>query len=128
MVDSLMRRIHAALNARAEEFDSHEVGPNGGILLLTLAEIEPARAQDLARRMSRDKSQMTRSVQSLERKGLVERRSLDGDARVVLLALTPEGRETVDVLQRAVAGVLAEILTPLADAERETLKGLLKKI
>ena len=95
LVDRFMRRIHASLNAKASEFDRHRIGPNGGIILLTLAEIEPARIQELVRRMSRDKSQMTRGVQALESKGLIERRAFPDDARVCLLALTPEGRATV---------------------------------
>ncbi|MEL6216767.1 MAG: MarR family transcriptional regulator, partial [Pseudomonadota bacterium] len=73
LVDRLMRRIHASLNAAAPDFDRHGVGPAGGILLLTLADIEPARVHDLATQISRDKSQVTRGIQALERKGLIVR-------------------------------------------------------
>ncbi len=128
LVDRFMRRIHASLNAKADAFDTHQVGPGGGILLLTLAEIEPAPIQDLVRRMSRDKSQMTRAIKSLEGKGLIERRDLPEDARVCLLALTPKGKETVGMLQQAVAGVLADILSPLSSGEQEALKDLLRRI
>jgi len=128
LVDRFMRRIHASLNAKAATFDIHQVGPGGGILLLTLAEIEPAPIQDLVRRMSRDKSQMTRAIQSLERKGLIQRQALPDDARVRLLALTPKGQETVGMLQKAVADVLADILSPLSNGEQETLKDLLRRI
>lgn len=128
LVDRLMRRISASLNARSAEFDVHNVGPSGGMLLLTLAEIEPARVQDLVQRMARDKSQMTRGVQALEGKGLIERRSITEDARVSMLALTAEGRRTVDALQHAVARSLAEILSPLSAADQRQLKGLLGRI
>lgn len=128
LVDRFMRRIHASLNAKADAFDIHHVGPGGGILLLTLAEIEPAPIQDLVRRMSRDKSQMTRAIKSLEGKGLIERRDLPEDARVCLLALTPMGQETVGMLQQAVAGVLADILSPLSSGEQAALKDLLRRI
>ncbi|MEM9628327.1 MAG: MarR family transcriptional regulator [Pseudomonadota bacterium] len=128
LVDSLMRRIHASLNAKAATFDIHQVGPGGGILLLTLAEIEPIPIQELARQMSRDKSQITRATKALERKGLLERRESPKDARVCLLALTPMGQETVDMLQQAVADVLANILSPLSSAEQQSLKSLLSRI
>lgn len=128
LVDRFMRRIHASLNAKAPEFDAHGVGPGGGMLLLTLAEIEPAPVQELVRQMSRDKSQMTRAIKPLERKGLIERRELPEDARVCLLALTPAGHETVCVLQQAVADVLADILSEYSDAERQALKELLRRI
>lgn len=128
LVDRLMRRIHASLNAKAPDFDTRNVGPYGGILLLTLAEIEPARLQDLVQRLARDKSQITRGVQALERKGLIARRSQPDDARVSLLALTEDGRETVASLEGAVADVLTDILAPLSAAERSQLKSLLAQI
>ncbi|MEM1371985.1 MAG: MarR family transcriptional regulator [Pseudomonadota bacterium] len=128
LVDRLMRRIHASLNAKASEFDRHGVGPAGGMLLLTLAEIEPARIQDLVAHMSRDKSQMTRGIQALERKGLIERRDCKDDARVSMLSLTPEGHATVETLQGAVAASLAKILAPLSHAQRTELKALLREL
>lgn len=127
-VDRFMRRIHAALNARAKDFDTHSVGPGGGILLLTLAEIEPARLQDLVRHMARDKSQMTRAINVLEAKGLVQRRDCPDDARVSIVALTAEGQKTVDELEQAVAGVIADILSPLSEDQKTVLKEVLGKI
>lgn len=128
LVDRMTRRIHAALNLRAAEFDHHQVGPAGGILLLTLAENEPARLQDLVRLMARDKAQMTRGVQALERKGLIARKTCADDGRASLLELTPEGHETVGVLQGAVAEALEGILSPLSQTERDQLKAMLAKI
>jgi len=123
-----MRRIHAALGAKAAEFDVHRIGPAGGILLLTLAEIEPAKMHELVGRMRRDKSQITRAIKTLEAKGLVERREDPKDARVCVLALSARGHETVGDLQRAVADVLTDILSPLSAAEQQTLKDLLRRI
>ena len=128
LIDRMTRRIHAALNARAAEFDRHRVGPAGGILLLTLADHEPARLQDLVRLMSRDKGQMTRGVQALERKGLIARRAHAEDARVSLLELTEEGRTTVGELQRALADALDGILAPLSAPDRAQLKAILAKL
>lgn len=128
LIDRLMRRIQTSLNHNAASFDRHGVGPGGGILLLTLAEIEPARVQELVAAMARDKSQMTRAVQALERKGLVMRQAAPEDARVSLLSLTQEGHRTVTELQEAVAGALAPILKPLSTAERDQLRALLKRL
>lgn len=128
LTDRLMRRIHASLNAKAATFDRHRIGPAGGIVLLTLADHEPARIQDLVRLMARDKSQMTRSVQALESKGLIERRTSPDDGRVSLLALTPEGHSTLKALQHAMAEVLADILSPLQSEDRSKLKEILRRI
>lgn len=128
LVDRLMRRIHAAMNAKAPEFDRHRVGPQGGILLITLGEIEPAPIQTLVRSLARDKSQISRNVQALERRGLIERRLDPADARVSILALTDEGRKTVGELETAVAEALDDLLSPLPPSERQQLKTLLARI
>lgn len=128
LVDRFMRRLNAALNAKAAEFDRHRVGPHGGMLLLTLAEREPTRLQDLARAMARDKSQMSRGVQSLERKGLIDRVDDPEDARASLLRLTAEGRATVETLEDALAEALDGLLAPLSEEERRGLKALMEKL
>ena len=128
LVDRFVRRIQVGLNLRAAVFDEHQVGPGGGILLLTLAEIEPAPIQEVVRQMARDKSQITRTVQSLERKGLIEREKSPDDARVSLLELTTEGKRTVEVLEAAVAEVVAGLLEPLSPEEQSALKAILRKI
>ncbi|WP_375571985.1 MarR family winged helix-turn-helix transcriptional regulator [Ahrensia marina] len=128
LTDRFMRRIHAQLGARAEQFDSHKVGPSGGILLLTLADMAPVKMHALVSAMQRDKSQMTRAVQGLEAKGLIERQVDPADARVNVLLLTPQGQEAVLRIQEAVAQVLADILTPLSNEEQETLRALLRRL
>ncbi len=95
--------------------------------MLTLAEIEPARIQDLVREMSRDKSQMTRLIGALETKGLIERKGAPNDARVSLMSLTPEGRQTVLTLQSAVAEVIDDLLAPLTSYEKQAFKEILHR-
>jgi len=128
LTDRLMRRIHAQLGVRAAQFDTHKVGPSGGILLLTLADMAPVKMHALVNAMQRDKSQMTRAVQGLEAKGLVERQGDPDDARVSVLQLTPQGDEAVLRIQEAVAQVLADILTPLSGQEQEKLRALLRRL
>ncbi|MGB3406272.1 MAG: MarR family transcriptional regulator [Jannaschia sp.] len=128
LTDRFMRRIHAALNTDADSFDVHNLGPGGGILLLTLAEIAPAPMHQLATQMARDKSQITRTVRSMEDKGLVERRGDPDDGRSAILQLTPLGQDAVLGLQRAVAKALTGILAPLTQAEQDTLRELLRRL
>lgn len=128
LTDRFMRRIHAQLGARAGQFDTHKVGPSSGILLLTLADMAPVKLHALVSAMQRDKSQMTRAVQGLEAKGLIERQDDPEDARVSVLQLTPLGQEAVLRIQEAVAQVLADILVPLSDQEQETLRALLRRL
>ena len=127
LVDRFMRRIHFGLQARAQDFDTHGVGPGGGIVLMTLADMGCTSLADLTARVARDKSQMTRTIRSLEAKGLVRRDLSPDDGRVTLVSLTDEGRVVVDDLTGAVAGVIGEILQPISEAEKQTLSHLLAR-
>ncbi|MEL6946365.1 MAG: MarR family transcriptional regulator [Pseudomonadota bacterium] len=126
--DRLMRRVHAALHGQAHVFDTQKVGPIGGMVLLTLADAETLKINDLVKRLARDKSQVTRLVQTLETKGLIQRTNDEDDARVVRLALTPLGETTVVELQQAFADALREILSPLSAQEQATLQDLLSRL
>ena len=127
LVDRFLRRIHAGLHAKAGDFDTDRVGPGGGLILMTLADIEPAPIHTLVRLMARDKSQMTRAIKALEDKGLLARAQSSHDARVCLLQLTPKGHSTVARMQGAIAEVIDGILMPLEPEDRTQLRRLLSK-
>ncbi|MEM9331107.1 MAG: MarR family winged helix-turn-helix transcriptional regulator [Pseudomonadota bacterium] len=128
LVDRFMRRIHFGLQSRAPDFDKKSVGPGGGFILMTLADMGYTRLNELTRRVARDKSQMTRTMHSLERKGLVRREPSPTDGRVSMVSLTPEGDVVVGELMAAVADAIGEILEPISEEEKETLKHLLRRI
>lgn len=123
-----MRTIHFGLQERAPGFDREAVGPGGGIVLMTLADTGRISLNELTKRVARDKSQMTRMIRSLEAKGLVGREGSPDDGRVSLVFLTPKGVEIVGELMQTVAEVVGEILEPISDSERKTLKGLLERV
>lgn len=77
--------------------------------------------------IARDKAQVTRLLQTLGAKGLIEKSQSPNDGRVCVLQLTPKGRETVTRLSYAVAEAIDGLLEPLSGQERNTLKVLLKK-
>lgn len=128
LVDRFMRRIEARLHVRAVRIDTERVGPFGGMVLLTLEELQPAPIQKLVTQMARDKSQMTRIVKSLEDKGLIERRDCPGDGRVALLNLTRKGDAFVGELKTLLSSVIGEILAPLPGEDCEALINALRKI
>ena len=128
LIDRFMRRIHFGLQARASDFDRKSVGPSGGIVLMTLQEMGHAELNELTKRVARDKSQMTRAIRSLERKGLVQRKLSPTDGRVSIISLTPEGDKVVRELMDAVSDVVNEILDPISEVEKHTLKRLLARV
>ena len=128
LVDRFMRRIAAGLHHKALEIDTERVGPLGGMLLLTLSDIEPAPIHRLVDQMGRDKSQMTRSIKSLEEKGMIERFPSQEDGRVSLLKLTQKGDEFVLQIKVILSIVIDTILEPISEKERRGLIEMLRKI
>ena len=128
LTDRFMRKIHFGLQARAPGFDREAVGPGGGIVLMTLADTGQITLNELTKTVARDKSQMTRLIRHLEAKGLVLREASPDDGRVSLVVLTPKGLDVVDELMQTVAEVIDEILEPISENEKRTLKTLLARV
>ncbi|MEL6573314.1 MAG: MarR family transcriptional regulator [Pseudomonadota bacterium] len=127
LVDRFMRHIHADLGRKAPTFDQEKVGPAGGMVLMALADQEPVAIHELVRSLARDKAQITRLLQTLGAKGLIEKSQSPMDGRVCVLQLTQKGRGTVMRLRVALAETIDGLLDPLDVQERGALKSLLKK-
>lgn len=125
LMDRFTRRVHLALQAQAGDFDTYSVGPGGGMLLMLLDEVGPVTMQDLAKQMVRDKSQMTRMIASMDRKGLTTRSPGTQDSRQIIVALTPEGARFVQTLRMVVSDTIDGILAPLPAQDRTHLRQLL---
>lgn len=79
------------------------------------------RQGDLAELMNMSAPSMTRLVEILEEAGWVERRRDPADQRCLLLALSPVGRKTLDMLRDESATVLSQELADLTPDERAAL-------
>jgi DNA-binding MarR family transcriptional regulator len=69
-------------------------------ILDTLAEEGDLSMQQLARRMFKSVSTMTRVVAQLVRRGYVKRRQVPEDRRVVHVSITPQGKAIVGAVNR----------------------------
>jgi len=85
-------------------------------------------AAELARECTLDAGAMTRMLDRLEAKGLVERVRSSQDRRVVKLELTDEGRAAASQIPPVLCSVQNAFLQPLSIAEWEQLKGLLRRV
>jgi DNA-binding MarR family transcriptional regulator len=88
----------------------------------------PGSARELARDLGIDAGAMTRLIDRLVAKGLVERRRDDADRRVVQLALTPAGRRIAARLPAALADVNNAYLRGFDAAEWQQLQTLLRRM
>ena len=82
--------------------------------LEALADKGPMRSQALAALLLLDKSTTTRVVDALERKGYVERRVDENDARAVSLRITAGGRALYETIHR---GLIAQQVDMIADLD-----------
>ena len=87
-------------------------------VLVELAARGPQRPADLASTLGVDRSTTTRMCDRLVRKGLVQRRRISADRRVVRISLTPAGRALVEEVTRRRRVEIAQILRRMPHADR----------
>jgi DNA-binding MarR family transcriptional regulator len=101
--------------------------PHFGVL--RLIEVKPGcTQQELVDRSMIDASSMVAVIDELEHLGLAERRAHPTDRRKRAVHLTARGKKTLARAQTAAARVAEEVLAPLDQGERETLRLLLRKL
>ena len=89
--------------------------------LLAALSSRPHRITELAAREGITQPAVTQLVNRLERHGWVERRTDARDGRAVLVALTDDGRDTLDRVRAEYRALLHEEVTALDDDEVATL-------
>lgn len=103
------------------------IPPNGGLSMtaaVTLASLErlgPQRLTDLAAREGVTQPAMTQLITRLEEAGLARRDASPADGRVVLVAITDEGRATLARRRAVRSERLGAILAELSPAHRAAL-------
>ena len=127
-LDRFVRRLHVAISARAKEFDTVGVGPNGAMILLTLADTGTIALGALTKRMGRDKAQMSRAIHALEVKGMVARKPGDTDPRINMISITEAGMGLVEVHRDALAEEIDALLGPLSEVERAAFQDILSRV
>jgi len=86
-----------------------------------IAEFAPIRVTDLSRRMYLHPSTVVGILDRLEQQAQVARTRSEKDHRVVTVALTAKGRETVSKVPRIAQGLLLKGLKGLSDSELSTV-------
>jgi len=75
-----------------------------------------------------EQSTMSRTLDGMQRDGLVKRKSRPGDARVRELYLTEKGRETFRIVWPVMHDSLRHLFEGFSEGEYETLIGLLTRM
>jgi DNA-binding MarR family transcriptional regulator len=85
-------------------------------------------AQTIAHWVSLDKAAISRAVQQLLKRGLVQRRLHSVDARTVEISMTARGLRVYAAIAHRTAALQAELLRDIAAEDREALFGVLRRI
>lgn len=104
------------------------LSPEQWFLLFRLYERAEQAQSELADRDLHDHPNITRLIDALEQRALVQRAPDPTDRRRSLVSLTPAGQELIGNLLPQVVAERARIFRGLAPAELATLAALLRKI
>lgn len=110
-------------------FDREALRPHGVdaaeylvLSLLVMAGERGSSPSEMQGALQQTSGGMTRCLDRLERKGLVQRQESAWDRRVVRVVLTAQGRRRADTLMRARAARLRELFEPLGAATAPELR------
>jgi DNA-binding MarR family transcriptional regulator len=100
--------------------------------LHALREAGDVNVKDVADGLGMSLPAMSRSLDGLVQRGLVERRESEKDRRARLVRLLPAGRDTIEQIERARVSALEDFIATLSDDERarlhETLLPIVERI
>jgi DNA-binding MarR family transcriptional regulator len=125
----LLAQVGAHAAARfAQRLEPLGLTPAHAGLLRLIASSAGASQQQIALALGAFPSRMVALVDELQRRKLVERQENPQDRRSHALALTADGRRTLDAIGRVAREHQDALLAALSPAERETLSQLLLRV
>ena len=128
-VGHVLRVLLGSMNRRIDgHMQEHDLTAMQWKPLLMLKFGVASTAAELARQNCSDTGAMTRMLDRLEAKGLIQRTRSAEDRRVVHLQLTGEGRRVADQIPFGLSAVLNEHLDGFSTDEFNQLKTLLHKM
>ncbi|WP_051906599.1 MULTISPECIES: MarR family transcriptional regulator [unclassified Sulfurospirillum] len=118
-------RINQAITTLLNE---EGIAPEQRILLEILSSCEKANQTTLATMLNKSPTTVSRTLDSLEKKGLIIKKEVLGDKRANLIEVTAEGKAMLartETIVNAFRQNLSNLFTP---EEKQTLFALLEKI
>ncbi len=128
-LDGLLRAEAAVRRRLSADLEREGLSAAGFSVLVVLVTADgELELRTLRRRLHTSKANATEVVDTLERRGLVERRRLEHDRRAAVVSITARGAELVDRLFPEHASRVARAFAPLDDDEKRTLAELCRKL
>jgi DNA-binding MarR family transcriptional regulator len=128
-VGYLVKRAHSLmLDVMEPLIEQHGFTFMQYVILAALRDGIAVNPKDICTQYRHDSGALTRVIDQLAERGLLERVRRDRDRRKVELQLTPAGREVIESLIPLVVDKLNEVLTDFTKAEVQELLRLLIKL
>jgi MarR family 2-MHQ and catechol resistance regulon transcriptional repressor len=128
-LQSLVRAESAVRRRLAAELEREGISAAGFSALVVLTTAGGAlELKTLRRRLGWSKANATEVTATLAARGLVERRRVPDDRRIVVVGLTAEGHELVDRLFPAHADRVTRAFGALDDGEKRALSAICRKL
>jgi DNA-binding MarR family transcriptional regulator len=125
----LVKRTQLLMRERVEQrFSSHGYTFQQWLVLMHLRDGHARTIADLSRVLNHDSGAMTRLIDQLEERGLIERQRSAEDRRVVELNITPAGLRDLEAMIPIVVDLLNELLDGFTRDEVKQLKSMLRRI
>lgn len=124
----LVKRTQRLMQEQIEaRFDAQGCTLQQWVVLMNLRDGLAITVADLCRDMHHDSGAMTRLIDQLESRGLIERRRKPEDRRVIELSITKAGRKVLDQLIPTACDLLNETLDGFSREEVKLLQSLLRR-
>jgi DNA-binding MarR family transcriptional regulator len=128
-VGFVLRRAHQrATDTFNSVMAGFKITPRQFAALAKLDDLGPTSQNQLGRLVAMDPATMFGVAGRLAKRGLIRQRVDPGDARLVILELTQEGREIVQAMKARGVEVSRRTLSPLSADEVDTFLRLLAKL
>jgi DNA-binding MarR family transcriptional regulator len=126
--------IHRVYQASRNEMyrcfreQGEEVTPEQWAVLIRLWERDARSQSDLSEATFRDRPTMSRIVDSMEARGLIERHAHDNDARVRVVRLTRRGKDLKKKLVPVVEQIVQRMVAGIEEGELLTTRNTLRRM
>ncbi|MET0850396.1 MAG: MarR family transcriptional regulator [Candidatus Rokuibacteriota bacterium] len=124
--EALSDFVRAYLVGDRDRISCHDISVTQCYALEALLRRGPSTLNALAAELNLDKSTASRVVTALQGKGYVGRATHPGDARAVLIGVTPAGRRIHDRIRHDRIGARAVLLAGFPPEVREGLAGAMR--
>lgn len=130
--DSVGFRVARASNhinqTIASILNENDIAPEQRILLELLSQCRQANQTTLATMLNKSPATVSRTLDSLEKKSFIVKKTLPGDKRMNVIEVTPEGTAILEQTEAKIIAFRASLSQKFTEEEKKILFLLLEKL